>query len=73
MWSAPWKLKRACARALENNEFELFYQAKVVLVERMVIGAEALLLWDSPTLSFVSPAELIPVAEQSGLIISIDN
>ena len=39
----------------------------------MVIGAEALLLWDRPTLSFVSPAELIPVAEQSGLIVSIDN
>ena len=58
---------------LKKNQFEFFYQAKVGLEERMVIGAEALLLWDSPTLSFVSPAELIPVAEQSGLIISIDN
>ena len=39
----------------------------------MVIGAEALLLWDSPTLGVVSPAELIPVAELSGLIVSIGN
>lgn len=60
-------------RALENNEFELFYQAKVNLEERMVNGAEALLRWDSPTLGFVSPAEFIPVAEQAGLIVSIGN
>jgi EAL domain-containing protein (putative c-di-GMP-specific phosphodiesterase class I) len=45
-------LKRAYAHALENNEFKLFYQAKVDLEERMVIGAEALFLWDSPTLRF---------------------
>ncbi|NQV98997.1 MAG: EAL domain-containing protein [Rhodospirillales bacterium] len=59
--------------ALENNEFELFYQAKVDLETHIVTGAEALLRWDSPSLGFVSPAEFIPIAEQAGLIVAIGN
>lgn len=59
--------------ALENDEFELYYQAKVDLEAHMVTGAEALLRWDSPKLGFVSPAEFIPIAEQAGLIVSIGN
>jgi predicted signal transduction protein with EAL and GGDEF domain len=59
--------------ALENSEFELYYQAKVDLAAHMVTGAEALLRWDSPALGFVSPAEFIPIAEQAGLIVAIGN
>lgn len=59
--------------ALENDEFELYYQAKVDLEAHEVTGAEALLRWDSPTLGFVSPAEFIPIAEQTGLIVAIGN
>ncbi len=59
--------------ALENDELELFYQAKVDLETHLVTGAEALLRWDSPALGFVSPAEFIPIAEQAGLIVTIGN
>lgn len=56
--------------AINDDEFELYYQAKVSPEEQLV-GFEALLRWNSKTLGFVSPAEFIPIAEQSGKIISI--
>ncbi|MEQ9554221.1 MAG: EAL domain-containing protein [Rhodospirillales bacterium] len=58
-------------RALENNEFELVFQPKVELETRRIMGAEALLRWDNPNLGKVSPVEFIPVAEETGLIVSI--
>ena len=58
-------------RALENNEFELVYQPKVELETRRIMGAEALLRWDNPNLGKVSPAEFIPIAEETGLIVAI--
>lgn len=67
------EVEAALRHALENDEFELFYQAKVDLEAHMVTGAEALLRWDSPTLGFVSPVEFIPIAEQAGLIVGIGN
>lgn len=54
-------------KALKSDEFELFYQSKVSPQEQ-VIGYEALLRWQSESLGFVSPAEFIPIAEQSGKI-----
>lgn len=58
-------------RALENNQLSINYQAKVDLGTRKIIGAEALLRWDSPELGSVSPFEFIPVAEASGQIVPI--
>ena len=57
--------------ALERQEFEIFYQSKVAVDSGKIIGAEALLRWHNPVLGNVSPAEFIPVAEQTGLIIPI--
>jgi diguanylate cyclase (GGDEF)-like protein len=54
-------------QALERNEFRLLYQPIVSLVDGSPIGCEALLRWDHPTEGVVSPAEFIPIAEQSGL------
>jgi len=55
-------------RALEGNELLLHYQPKVDLKTRSIVGAEALLRWPHPKRGFVSPAEFIPLAEQTGLI-----
>ena len=54
--------------ALENKEFELHYQPQVDIQTNEVIGAEALIRWHHPTLGFISPAEFIPIAEETGFI-----
>ncbi|MDN7144221.1 EAL domain-containing protein [Pseudomonas sp. JQ170] len=64
-------LERALRRALQHNEFELWYQPKVDLFSGRVEGAEALLRWHDPEHGLVSPAEFIPLAERSGLIIPL--
>jgi diguanylate cyclase (GGDEF)-like protein/PAS domain S-box-containing protein len=57
--------------ALERNEFMLHYQPQANLISGMVCGAEALLRWKHPEKGFVSPAEFIPVSEETGQIIPI--
>ncbi len=64
-------LESSLRRALENEEFVLFYQAKRDLGSGLVTGMEALLRWQHPELGLVPPMKFIPVAEQSGLIASI--
>lgn len=54
--------------ALENKQFELHYQPQVDIQTSKVIGAEALIRWHHPTLGFISPAEFIPIAEETGFI-----
>ncbi|MFP4334728.1 MAG: EAL domain-containing protein, partial [Wenzhouxiangella sp.] len=63
-------LEQALKRALENDEFQLYYQPQVDRDGRW-IGVEALLRWHDPDHGLISPGEFIPVAEQSGLIIQI--
>lgn len=59
--------------AVENDQFELYYQPKVDLVQGKVLGVEALLRWNHPDLGFVSPDEFVSVAEEAGFITSIGN
>ncbi|HSI60924.1 MAG TPA: EAL domain-containing protein [Ideonella sp.] len=62
------EVESALRQALEGNELVLHYQPQVDLSNGAVIGAEALLRWNSASLGMVSPAEFIPIAERSGLI-----
>nr|WP_275442865.1 EAL domain-containing protein [Pseudoalteromonas sp. OOF1S-7] len=57
--------------ALERGEFEVYYQPQLDLQACQVVGAEALLRWHSEKLGPISPAEFIPLAEQTGFIIDL--
>ena len=56
-------------KALEKDQFLLFYQPKVDAMSGHTQGMEALIRWKHPELGMISPTEFIPVAEQTGLII----
>ncbi len=58
-------------QAITNEDFVLHYQPKVCLASHKIIGAEALVRWNSAHSGMVSPASFIPLAEETGLIIPL--
>lgn len=58
-------------QAIEKNEFMLVYQPKVCINDNTITGLEALIRWKHPEKGMISPAEFIPIAEESGYIIQI--
>ncbi|WP_432474723.1 EAL domain-containing protein [Amphritea sp. HPY] len=68
---AQLDIENSIRKALKDNEFTLYYQPKVNPATKEIIGAEVLIRWVCPERGVISPAEFIPVAEQSNLIICI--
>ncbi|QPF91051.1 bifunctional diguanylate cyclase/phosphodiesterase [Bradyrhizobium commune] len=64
-------LESALRRALEREQFSLHYQPKVDMATSQITGVEALLRWTHPDLGNISPAQFIPLAEETGLIVPI--
>jgi len=57
--------------AIENSQFQVYYQPLVNLKTGQVTGMEALIRWVHPTRGFISPIHFIPLAEETGLIVPI--
>lgn len=66
-----FEIEEQLSSALERGEFEVYYQPKMDIKDRNVVGAEALIRWKNPVLGNVTPDEFIPIAEHTGLIDSI--
>jgi EAL domain-containing protein (putative c-di-GMP-specific phosphodiesterase class I) len=64
-------LESSLRRALDHGEFQLHYQPKIDARSGAIVGIEALLRWQHPELGMVAPAKFLPIAEETGLIVSI--
>ena len=65
-------LEREYERALDHNEFVLFYQPQIDLRSGRIVGMEALIRCDSPTKGILLPGEFIPQIEKTGVIVALE-
>lgn len=67
----PFRLEEGLNSALERGEIFLHYQPQIELLKGNIIGAEALMRWQHPTLGLIAPDRFIPLAENTGQIIAL--
>lgn len=65
------KIETHLRKAIELDEFAVFYQPKIELKSNKIVGMEALIRWNNKSLGLIPPQHFIPIAEESGLILSI--
>ncbi len=70
--SEKLELENKLRKAIKNEEFMVYYQPLIDIRTMQVMGVEALVRWNHPTEGIIQPAKFIPVAEESGLILEID-
>jgi diguanylate cyclase (GGDEF)-like protein/PAS domain S-box-containing protein len=65
------RLEQRLRTAVESTEFRLYFQPTVSLADGRIVGAEVLVRWTDAEVGEVSPAEFIPIAEESGLVVGL--
>ena len=68
---ALMQLENDLRRAIEHQDFELYYQPIVALATGRIMGFEALVRWQHPEQGIISPGKFVPIAEETGLIIPL--
>jgi len=66
------ELERSLRRAMIKGEFEVYFQPQVKASDHSIIGVEALLRWNHPTIGLVAPSDFIPILEELGLMVSVE-
>src|SRR5689334_25215240 len=66
-------LEKSLRRALERNEFEMYYQPQVDAVTGQIVGVEGLMRWHHPQRGLLSAGEFLPFAEENGLMLPISD
>jgi diguanylate cyclase (GGDEF)-like protein len=63
------EMQKSLRVAIEKEEFTLYYQPQIDVLTNKMVGVEALLRWFHPKKGFISPADFIPIAEETGMMI----
>lgn len=71
--TARLNMETSLRRALDKEEYVLYYQPQYDIIENKMIGMEALLRWNNSSKGLVPPIEFIPILEETGLIIEVGN
>lgn len=66
------EIEDSMEEALRNHEFVVFYQPKVDIVTKQIVGSEALVRWQRPNVGMIPPIRFIPLFEENGFIVALD-